>query len=63
MSSASYYRKKNEADYSRLPATSGLIMSTMWPGIPNYNLQQCYDETPELQTVKPVTLRASLVGI
>lgn len=30
------------------------------PGIPNYRLQQCYDETPELQRVKPVTIRTSL---
>lgn len=30
------------------------------PRIPNYNLQQCYDETPALQTVEPITLRSSL---
>ena len=30
------------------------------PGIPNYRLQQCYDAIPELQTVKPLTLRKSL---
>jgi len=30
------------------------------PGIPNYRLQQCYDETPELQAIKPLTLRKSL---
>ena len=37
-------------------------MSTMFGLVsPNYNLQQCHDETPELQTVKPVTLRSSLI--
>lgn len=30
------------------------------PRIPNYNLQRCYDETPEFQAVKPITLRTSL---
>lgn len=30
------------------------------PAIPNYNLQQCYDDIPELQAVKPVTIRSSL---
>jgi omega-6 fatty acid desaturase (delta-12 desaturase) len=30
------------------------------PGIPNYNLQQCYEAIPELQAVKPLTLRKSL---
>lgn len=29
------------------------------PTIPNYNLQQCYDEIPTFQTVKPLTLRCS----
>ena len=33
------------------------------PGIPNYNLQQCYDETPELQRVKPVTVLGSLKSV
>ena len=28
--------------------------------IPNYNLQQCYDEMPSMQAVKPLTLRESL---
>lgn len=35
----------------------------MRPGIPNYRLQECYDATPELQAVKPVTLRTSLVSL
>ncbi len=26
------------------------------PGIPNYRLQECYQDTPELQVVKPITL-------
>ncbi len=30
------------------------------PRIPNYNLQRCYDEVPEVQQVKPLTLRESL---
>lgn len=29
------------------------------PRIPNYNLQRCYDDIPELQDVKPVTLMGS----
>ena len=32
-------------------------------GIPNYHLQQCYDETPELQAVTPQTLGASLTAL
>lgn len=30
------------------------------PRIPNYNLQHCYNETPALQQVKPITLLQSL---
>jgi omega-6 fatty acid desaturase (delta-12 desaturase) len=30
------------------------------PGIPNYRLQDCYEAVPELQAVKPLTLRKSL---
>jgi len=30
------------------------------PGIPNYNLQQCYDDIPALQVVQPLTIRRSL---
>lgn len=30
------------------------------PRIPNYNLQRCHDEIPDLQSVKPLTLRGSL---
>jgi omega-6 fatty acid desaturase (delta-12 desaturase) len=33
------------------------------PRIPNYNLQRCYDETPEFQAVKPITLRTSLKSL
>ena len=29
-------------------------------GIPNYNLQKCYDAIPELQKVVPITLRTSV---
>jgi len=30
------------------------------PRIPNYNLQQCYNNIPALQAVKPLTIRGSL---
>lgn len=30
------------------------------PSIPNYNLQQCYDDIPALREVKPITLKASI---
>ena len=33
------------------------------PGIPNYNLQQCLDEVPALQTVKPLTFWRSLTSL
>ena len=33
------------------------------PRIPNYNLQPCYDATPKLQSVKPMTLRTSLHSV
>jgi omega-6 fatty acid desaturase (delta-12 desaturase) len=29
------------------------------PNIPNYNLQQCYDDVPTFQAVKPITIRTS----
>lgn len=32
----------------------------MRPGIPNYRLQECHEAMPELQAVKPLTLRQSL---
>ncbi len=35
----------------------------MRPGIPNYNLEQCYRQVPELQTVTPITLRSSLKSL
>lgn len=31
--------------------------------IPNYNLQKCYDEVPEVRTVKPLTLLTSLKSL
>lgn len=31
--------------------------------IPNYNLQRCFNEVPSLQTVRPITLRASLKSL
>jgi omega-6 fatty acid desaturase (delta-12 desaturase) len=33
------------------------------PRIPNYNLQQCYDDSPSLQVVNPLTIRASLKAL
>lgn len=33
------------------------------PRIPNYNLQRCYDETPALQAVEPLTIRKSLKSV
>jgi len=33
------------------------------PGIPNYRLQECFDAVPELQAVKPLSLRKSLGSI
>ncbi|MBU1002599.1 MAG: fatty acid desaturase [Proteobacteria bacterium] len=33
------------------------------PRIPNYRLQECYDEVPVLQQVAPLTLRASLKSL
>ncbi len=33
------------------------------PRIPNYNLQQCCDETPALQAVKPLTMSRSLKSL
>jgi omega-6 fatty acid desaturase (delta-12 desaturase) len=35
----------------------------MRPGIPNYRLQECHEGIPELQTVKPLTLRHSLKSL
>lgn len=35
----------------------------MRPGIPNYNLRQCYREVPQLRTVTPITLRSSLKSL
>jgi omega-6 fatty acid desaturase (delta-12 desaturase) len=33
------------------------------PRVPNYRLQQCYDDIPALQAVEPVTLRSSLKSL
>ena len=33
------------------------------PRIPNYNLQQCYDDTPALQAVRPLTIGRSLKSL
>jgi omega-6 fatty acid desaturase (delta-12 desaturase) len=29
------------------------------PNIPNYNLQQCYDDVAAFQAIKPITIRTS----
>jgi len=33
------------------------------PRIPNYRLQQCYDESAAMQTVPPLTIRKSLKSV
>lgn len=33
------------------------------PAIPNYRLEACYDATPELRRIKPLTVRKSLASI
>jgi len=33
------------------------------PRIPNYNLQQCYDDMPVMQAVEPLTIRRSLKSL
>lgn len=56
------------ASYYRLPKPLQWITGNigfhhvhhMRPGIPNYHLQQCYEEVPQLQAVTPITLRTSL---
>ena len=56
------------ASYYRLPAILRWLSGNIGlhhvhharPGIPNYRLQQCYDEVPELQAVSPVGVRDSL---
>ncbi|MBI5092994.1 MAG: fatty acid desaturase [Candidatus Hydrogenedentes bacterium] len=34
-----------------------------YPGVPNYNLQRCLDETPDLHVVEPLTIRGSLESL
>ncbi|MBC7962507.1 MAG: fatty acid desaturase [Steroidobacteraceae bacterium] len=56
------------ASYYRLPKLLQWITGNIGfhhvhhvrPGIPNYLLQKCYQAIPELQTIKPLTLRKSL---
>ena len=33
------------------------------PRIPNYNLQQCYDDLPAMQAVEPLTILRSLKSL
>jgi omega-6 fatty acid desaturase (delta-12 desaturase) len=35
----------------------------MQPGIPNYNLQRCYNEIPALRSVPAITLKKSLQSL
>jgi len=35
----------------------------MYPKIPNYNLQSCYDSIQPLQKVPPLTMRKSLTSL
>lgn len=59
------------SSYCRLPAVLQWLSGDIGyhhvhharPGIPNYHLQQCYDETPELKRIHPVTIRSSLKSI
>jgi omega-6 fatty acid desaturase (delta-12 desaturase) len=56
------------ASYYRLPRLLQWVTGNigfhhvhhMRPGIPNYRLQECYESTPELQAVTPLTLWKSL---
>lgn len=59
MSGASYYRLPKPLQWAT--GNIGLHhVHHMRPGIPNYRLQECHDALPELQAVRPVTLRKSL---
>ena len=59
------------SSYYRLPAVLQWVTGSIglhflhhiMPRIPNYNLQACYDATPQLHTVKPLTLRTSLHSV
>lgn len=59
------------ASYYRLPKLLQWVTGNigyhhvhhMRSGIPNYYLQECYEATPELQAVKPLTLRTSLKSL
>ncbi len=59
------------ASYYRLPAILQWLSGNIGfhhvhharPGIPNYNLQRCYDEVPVLKKVHPVTVIGSLRSI
>jgi omega-6 fatty acid desaturase (delta-12 desaturase) len=59
MEGASYYRLPKPLQW-----VTGNIgfhhVHHMRPGIPNYHLQRCYEEVPQLQAVTPITLRTSL---
>jgi omega-6 fatty acid desaturase (delta-12 desaturase) len=55
------------SSYLKLPKTlqwfSGNIslhhIHHVRPNIPNYNLQQCYDDVPAFQAIKPITIWVS----
>jgi omega-6 fatty acid desaturase (delta-12 desaturase) len=62
MSGASYYQLPRVLQW-----VTGNIgfhhVHHMRPGIPNYRLQECHEGTPELQAVKPLSLRVSLKSL
>lgn len=62
MSGASYYQLPKVLQW-----VTGNIgfhhVHHMRPGIPNYRLQECHEGTPELQAVKPLTLRNSIKSL
>jgi omega-6 fatty acid desaturase (delta-12 desaturase) len=59
MSGASYYKLPKILQW--ITGNIGFHhVHHMRPGIPNYRLQECHERTPELQAVKPLTLRKSL---
>lgn len=59
MEGASYYKLPQPLQW--LTGNIGFHhVHHMRPGIPNYKLEQCYREVPELQAVTPITLITSL---
>ncbi|HXE97712.1 MAG TPA: fatty acid desaturase [Dongiaceae bacterium] len=62
MEGASYYKLPKLLQW--VTGSIGLHhVHHMRPGIPNYRLQECYEAVPELQQIKPITIRASLKSL